>query len=131
MLRVDESLFWVNAARVKERVLEIADDQPDTKALILDLESTDQLEITSSDMLAMLLERLRSRGSIFYLVRVRFHVRTVLGNTGMRPRSARTTVAQHLPGSSGCSCGARLEAPPEARSHAAPGTAGGDERTLG
>ena len=84
VLRVNESLFWVNAMRVKERVLEIADGYPDTQVLILDLESTDQLEITSADMLAMLLERLRGRGIDLYLVRVRFHVRTVLGNTGMR-----------------------------------------------
>jgi MFS superfamily sulfate permease-like transporter len=84
VLRVNESLFWVNAARVKERVLEIADEHPDTKVLILDLESSDQLEITSSDMLAMLQQRLRSRGIDLYLVRVRFPVRTVLANTGMR-----------------------------------------------
>ena len=57
---------------------------PDTQAVVLDLESTDQLEITSSDMLAMLLERLRARGVDLYFVRVRFQVRTVLGNTGMR-----------------------------------------------
>ena len=84
VLRVNESLFWVNAARVKERVLEIVDRHPDTQVVILDLESTDQLEITSSDMLAMLRERLRARGVDLYLVRVRFHVRTVLANTGMR-----------------------------------------------
>jgi sulfate permease, SulP family len=84
VLRVNESLFWVNAARVKERVLEIVDRHPDTKAVILDLESTDQLEITSSDMLAMLRERLRARAVDLYLVRVRFRVRTVLANTGMR-----------------------------------------------
>jgi hypothetical protein len=74
----------VNAARVKERVLEIIDDYPDTKALVLDLESTDQLEITSADMLTLLLERLRDRAIDLYLVRVRFRVRVVLTNTGMR-----------------------------------------------
>ncbi|MDN5771471.1 MAG: SulP family inorganic anion transporter [Microlunatus sp.] len=84
VLRVNESLFWVNAARVKERIQEIVDDFPDTKALVLDLESTDQLEITSADMLALLLERLRARGIDLYLVRVRFRVRTLLGNTGVR-----------------------------------------------
>jgi high affinity sulfate transporter 1 len=84
VLRVNESLFWVNAARVKERVLEIADEHPDTQVLILDLESSDQLEITSADMLAMLQQRLRSRGIDLYLVRVRFPVRTVLAHTGMR-----------------------------------------------
>ncbi|HET9647627.1 MAG TPA: SulP family inorganic anion transporter [Microlunatus sp.] len=84
VLRLNESLFWVNAARVKERVLELVDQYPRTRALVLDLESTDQLEITSADMLTMLLQRLRSRGVDLYLVRVRFRVRIVLRNTGMR-----------------------------------------------
>ena len=52
VLRLNESLFWVNAARVKDQVLQLVDEHPDTKAVVLDLESTDQLEITSSDMLS-------------------------------------------------------------------------------
>lgn len=84
VLRLNESLFWVNAARVKERVLEIVDDHPGTRALVLDLESSDQLEITSADMLGLLLERLRGNGVDVYLVRVRFRVRKVLRSTGVR-----------------------------------------------
>ena len=86
VLRLNESLFWVNAAQVKDRVLELLDEHPNTKALVLDLESTDQLEITSADTLAALLDRLDARGIDLYLVRVRFRVRKVLRATGVRQR---------------------------------------------
>lgn len=86
VLRLNESLFWVNAAQVKDRVLELLDEHPDTKALVLDLESSDQLEITSADTLAALLDRLELRGIDLYLVRVRFRVRKVLRATGLRQR---------------------------------------------
>jgi high affinity sulfate transporter 1 len=84
VLRLNEPLFWVNAAEVQDRVLQIADQHPDTRALILDLESSDQLEVTSADMLTMLRERLAERGIDLYLVRVRFAVRTILRRTGLR-----------------------------------------------
>jgi high affinity sulfate transporter 1 len=84
VLRLNEPLFWVNAAQVHDRVLALADAYPDTKALILDLESSDQLETTSADMLAALRERLAGRGVDLYLVRVRFAVRTILRRTGLR-----------------------------------------------
>ncbi|HEY5787988.1 MAG TPA: SulP family inorganic anion transporter [Microlunatus sp.] len=86
VLRLDESLFWVNAARVKDQVLQLVDEHPDTKAVVLDLESTDQLEITSADMLSLLLDRLRGEGIDIYFVRVRFRVRTVLSKTGVRAK---------------------------------------------
>jgi SulP family sulfate permease len=86
VLRLNESLFWVNAARAKEQVLQLVDEHPDTKAVVLDLESTDQLEITSADMLGLLVDRLRGDGIDIYVVRLRFRVRIVLGNTGVRAK---------------------------------------------
>jgi hypothetical protein len=56
---------------VQDQVLALAGACPDTRALLLDLECTDQLEITSSDMLGMLLDRLHERGIALYMVRVR------------------------------------------------------------
>jgi high affinity sulfate transporter 1 len=84
VLRINEPLFWVNAAQVKDSVLECVEAHPDVKALILDLESSDQLETTSADMLQMLHQRLTDWGCDLYLVRVRFPVRTVLRRTGLR-----------------------------------------------
>ena len=86
VLRVDVSLFWVNAAAVQDAILQAVSAAPDTKALILNLESTDQLETTSADMLSELREQLAERNVDLYLVRVRWRVRTVLEHSGLRGR---------------------------------------------
>ena len=86
VLRANVSLFWVNAAEVQEAILQAVDAAPDTRALILNLESTDQLETTSADILSELLEQLADRNVDLYLVRVRWRVRTVLARSGLRAR---------------------------------------------
>ncbi|MFO7779870.1 MAG: SulP family inorganic anion transporter [Nitriliruptoraceae bacterium] len=84
ILRLTAPLFWVNAAVVEEQIIAIVDRRPDTRALVLDLEATDQLDTTSTDMLHELLERLRRRGVDLYLVRVMFRARVVLKRSGLR-----------------------------------------------
>ena len=77
---------WVNATEIQEKILQAVDAAPDTKALILNLESTDQLETTSADMLSELREPLAERNVDLYLVRVRLQARTVLAHSGLRAR---------------------------------------------
>jgi len=84
ILRLTAPLFWVNAAVVEEQIVAIVDERPGTRALVLDLEATDQLDTTSTDMLHELLERLRRRGVDLYLVRVMFQARVVLKRSGLR-----------------------------------------------
>jgi len=84
ILRINESLFWVNATRAQDRVLARVDQYPDRKAVVLDLESSDQLDVTSADQLGLLLDQLHDRGVDLYLVHVRFRVRAVLRRTGVR-----------------------------------------------
>jgi sulfate permease, SulP family len=86
VLRINVSLFWVNAAEVQEAVLQSVDAAPDTKAIVLDLESTDQLDTTSADMIYELWDELAERGVDLYLVRVRMRVRAVLARSGFRAR---------------------------------------------
>jgi len=86
ILRINESLFWVNATRAQDRVLALVDQHPDAKAVVLDLESSDQLDVTTADQLGLLLDQLHDRGVDLYLVHVRFRVRGVLGRTGVRER---------------------------------------------
>ena len=86
VLRANVSLFWVNATEVQEAILQAVDAAPDTVALILNLESTDQLETTSAGMLSELLEQLAERNVDLYLVPVRWRVRTVLAHSGLRAR---------------------------------------------
>ena len=87
VLRLDSSLFWVNAAAVRDAILEAVDAAAELeapKALVLDLESTDQLETTSADMLFALRDELAERGVDLYLVRVRWPVRRLLARSGLR-----------------------------------------------
>jgi sulfate permease, SulP family len=84
ILRLTAPLFWVNAAVVEERIITIVDSRPGTRALVLELEATDQLDTTSTDMLHKLLGRLRRRGVDLYLVRVMFQARVVLKRSGLR-----------------------------------------------
>lgn len=84
ILRLDAPLFWVNAAAVEEQVIAAVDAAPGIRAVILDLEVTDQLDTTSTDMLHNLIGRLRQRGIDLYLVRVMFRARVVLKRAGIR-----------------------------------------------
>ncbi len=84
ILRLDAPLFWVNAASVEEQVIAAVDAAPETRAVILDLEATDQLDTTSTDMLHNLIGRLHKRGVDLYLVRVMFRARVVLKRSGLR-----------------------------------------------
>jgi high affinity sulfate transporter 1 len=84
ILRVDIALFWVNATEVQDAILEKVDSAQGIKAVILDLESTDQLDTTSADTLAALHQQLVELGVDLYLVHVRWPVRTVLRHHGLR-----------------------------------------------
>lgn len=84
ILRLDSPLFWVNAAAVEQQVIAAVDAAPGIRAVILDLEVTDQLDTTSTDMLHNLIGRLRQRGIDLYLVRVMFRARVVLKRSGIR-----------------------------------------------
>ena len=86
VLRLDSPIFWVNAADVRDRVLAAVDLAPGTRALILDLESTNQLDTSSADMLGHLLDDLRARDIDLHLVRVFHFVRQVLERSGFEER---------------------------------------------
>lgn len=86
ILRLSAPLFWVNAARVEEQVIAHVDAHPSTRALVLDLEASSQLDTTSLDMLVHLLDRLDRRGVELYLVRVMHPVRALLRRTGVFER---------------------------------------------
>ncbi|HTY71876.1 MAG TPA: SulP family inorganic anion transporter [Actinomycetes bacterium] len=82
VLRVDAPMFWVTAAPIHDRVLRMVDEHPGTRALVLDLEATNQMDTTSADALADLLATLRRRGVDLYLVRVMWPVREALRRCG-------------------------------------------------
>jgi high affinity sulfate transporter 1 len=82
VLRADAPLFWANAAHLKEIVMSEVHASDDLRAVVLDLESTNQLDVTSVDMLTELLFDLRDEGIELYLVRVFHRVREVLKSAG-------------------------------------------------
>ena len=83
VLRSATPIFWVTAAPVHDAVLAELEAAPGTRALVLDMEATDQMDTTSADALADLLRELRARGVDLYLVRVMWAVRRVLRRSGL------------------------------------------------
>ena len=83
VLRVDVPIFWVTAAPVHDSVLALVEAAPGTRALVLDLEATNQMDTTSADALADLLGELRERDIDLYLVRVMWPVRKALRRSGL------------------------------------------------
>ena len=83
VLRCDVPVFWVTAAPVSDTVLAHVEAAPGTRALVLDLEATNQMDTTTADALADLLVALRKRDIDLYLVRVMWPVRRGLRRSGL------------------------------------------------
>ena len=83
VLRVDVPIFWVTASPVHDAVLALVESAPGTRAVVLDVEATNQMDTTSADSLANLLATLRKRGVDVYLVRVMWPVRRALRRSGL------------------------------------------------
>jgi anti-anti-sigma factor len=76
-------MFWVTAAPIHDTILAKVDSAPGIKALVLDMEETNQMDTTSVDALADLLGSLRTRDIDLYLVHVMWPVRKVLRRSGL------------------------------------------------
>ncbi len=82
VVRLDAPLFWANATAIEDRVIAEAERWPDTRAVVLDLEATTQLDTTSADVVAHLARELQRRGVRLYLARVLHRVEAVLERSG-------------------------------------------------
>jgi high affinity sulfate transporter 1 len=83
VLRINVPIFWVTATPVHDSVLALVESAPDTRAVVLDLEATNQMDTTSADALSDLMATLRKRGVDLYLVRVMWPVRKALRRSGL------------------------------------------------
>ena len=83
VLRPDGPLFWANAAEVITRIEHLVSERPDARALLLDLEATNQLDTTTAERLVEMVKRLREHGVEVYFVRIFGNVRGVLQRTGV------------------------------------------------
>ncbi|TQM57444.1 high affinity sulfate transporter 1 [Humibacillus xanthopallidus] len=85
VLRLDVPLFWVTASPANDSILALIDSTPGTRALVLDLEATNQMDTTSADALADLRAALVQRDVDLFLVRVMWPVRQALRRSGLIP----------------------------------------------
>lgn len=83
VLRLNGPLFWVTAAPTNDSILALIDAMPGTRALVLDLETTNQMDTTSADALADLRAALLRRDVDLFLVRVMWPVRKALRSSGL------------------------------------------------
>jgi sulfate permease, SulP family len=82
LLRPNAPLFWVNAALVHRQVVQLLQGSPGIRVVLLDLQATNQLDVTTADMLVDLVRQLRGRGVELCLVRVLRPAREVLTRSG-------------------------------------------------
>jgi high affinity sulfate transporter 1 len=82
VVRLDAPLFWANAAAIEERLVAEVGKWDDTRALVLDLEATTQLDTTAADTLQHLHRELGALDVQLYLARVLHRVEAVLARSG-------------------------------------------------
>ena len=82
VLRPDGPLFWANANSVVQHIETLVRGRDHLRAVVLDLEATNQMDTTTAERLQQMMERLRGRGIDLYLVRVFGNVRDVLTRSG-------------------------------------------------
>jgi high affinity sulfate transporter 1 len=84
VLRLDVPLYYFNANEVQVQVLARVDEQAVRPAwLVIDLGATSDLDVTTTDMLAELLQRLRDRGIGLALAKAHGQVRDRMRRTGL------------------------------------------------
>lgn len=82
VVRLEAPLFWANATAIEDRLLKAVEEWSDTRALVLDLEASTQLDTTSADVLQHLANELAKRDIEIYLARVLHRVEHVLERSG-------------------------------------------------
>lgn len=83
VLRLTKPMFWVNAAAAVELITTEIEAEPDTEAVIINMEATNQLDTTSADALGELIGHLHRHGIDVHLVRVIYPTRQVLEASGV------------------------------------------------
>lgn len=83
VLRADGPIFWANANDVFERITTMVAQRPDTRAVVLDLEASNQMDTTTVERFLQLVQELDEQGIRVYLVRVFANVRDVFARAGV------------------------------------------------
>lgn len=83
VLRPDGPVFWANSDQVIRRVSRLTRKRQDVRALVLDVEATNQLDATTAERLIELIKQLREEDIEVYLVRVFGNVKGVMQRSGV------------------------------------------------
>lgn len=87
-LRIDESLFFGNAAAVESRIMQLVDHQPSTRGLLLILSAVNRIDTTALGVLDDLQRSLGERGVVLSLAEVKGPVMDKLATTPLGKRLA-------------------------------------------
>jgi MFS superfamily sulfate permease-like transporter len=87
IMRLDTPLYYFNATEVSDRVLEAVDEAGDPpKAVLLDIEATIELDVTTSDALYALAGALEDRATRLVIVHAKGAVRDRMRKVGLSQR---------------------------------------------
>jgi anti-anti-sigma factor len=86
VLRMDGGLFFATAEPLEERVRELAEDDPDRRALVLDLEGVNFIDSQGAAKMTEIHELIEADGVTLRLARVKPQVRAVLEADGIVDR---------------------------------------------
>jgi sulfate permease, SulP family len=87
ILRLDTPLYYFNATAVSDRVLQMVDAAVVVpNAVLLDIEATIELDVTTSDALYALIGALEERGTRLVIVHAKGTVRDRMGKVGLAER---------------------------------------------
>jgi SulP family sulfate permease len=87
IVRLDAPLYFFNSSVTRSQILALVDGQPSPpRMIILDVGATTDLDVTTTDMLAQLLDDLEERGVALSLAQAKGKVRDRLARTGLLER---------------------------------------------
>ncbi len=81
--RFDGDLYFANTGYLEGKLLNNVAQKPNLKALVLDMESIDQIDSTGEEMLEKLADRLKFAGIEFYIARVKLRVYQAFQRSGL------------------------------------------------
>ncbi|HXY48661.1 MAG TPA: SulP family inorganic anion transporter [Terriglobales bacterium] len=86
LFRPNGMLFFANANRVRNRLRELAKRPGTVRAVVLNLEASPEVDVTSLEMLEQLCTELQESGIQLYFARVSDRVRDLFGRSGFLER---------------------------------------------
>jgi len=87
IVRLDAPLYFFNSSVTRSEIVALVDGQPSPpRRIILDVGATADLDVTTTDMLAQLLDDLEERGVALSLAQAKGKVRDRLARTGLLER---------------------------------------------